>query len=269
MNRYKIMFNEKKNMKEKIFVPFLVLGDPNLEQSIKIIKTVISSGADSIEIGIPFSDPLADGPIIQKSNQRALKNKIHIKKFFEIIKKIREKEKKLPIGLLIYANLIFNFGIKKFYYYCYKSGIDSVLIPDVPIEESYQFRKYALINKISSIYICPPNADNVLIKKISKYSQDYIYLVSQNGVTGIHKKKTKINLKIIKKLIKNKSTPILNGFGINKKTDIKLIFESGISGIICGSEIILLIEKYLNNKKKMIKKIKKLCTFFKNSTYLK
>ncbi|MCW5197687.1 tryptophan synthase subunit alpha [Buchnera aphidicola] len=268
MNRYKVMFNNKKNT-EKIFVPFLILGDPNLKQSIKIIKTVISSGADAIELGIPFSDPLADGPIIQKSNKRALKNKISIKKIFKTIKKIRKENKKLPIGLLIYANLIFNFGIKKFYYYCYKSGIDSVLIPDVPIQESYEFRKYSLLNKISSIYICPPNANNILIKKISKYSQDYVYLVSRTGVTGIHKKNTKINIKIINMLIKNKSAPILNGFGINKCTNIKLIFKSGISGIICGSKIISLIEKYLLNENKMLKKIKKLCIFFKKSTYLK
>ncbi|CAL4321052.1 Tryptophan synthase alpha chain [Buchnera aphidicola (Chaitophorus sp. 3695)] len=268
MNRYKIMFDNK-NIQQKIFIPFLVLGDPNLKQSINIIKTVISSGVDAIEIGIPFSDPLSDGPIIQKSNQRALKNKIHIKKFFKIIKKIRKKNKKLPIGLLIYANLIFNFGIKKFYYYCYKSGIDSVLIPDVPIEESYEFRKYALLNKISSIYICPPNANNILIKKISKYSQDYVYLVSRTGVTGLHKKNNKINFKIVDKLIKNKSAPILNGFGINKYTNMKLIFKSGISGIICGSEIIFLIEKYLNNTNEMLKKIKKLCVFFKKSTNLK
>ncbi|CAL4321228.1 Tryptophan synthase alpha chain [Buchnera aphidicola (Chaitophorus populicola)] len=268
MNRYKIMFDKKKNTQEKVFVPFLVLGDPTLKKSIKIIKSVISSGADAIEIGIPFSDPVADGPIIQKSNKRALKNKIHIKKFFKSIKEIRQKNKKLPIGLLIYANLIFNFGIQKFYYYCYKYGIDSVLIPDLPIEESSQFRKYALLNKISSIYICPPNANNILIKKISKYSQGYVYLVSRTGVTGIHKKNKPINLNIINKLIKNKSAPILNGFGINKYTDMKLIFKSGISGIICGSEIILLIEKYLNNKKKMIQKIKKLCIFLKKSTFI-
>ncbi|CAL4320910.1 tryptophan synthase subunit alpha [Buchnera aphidicola] len=268
MNRYKNMFEKNFLLNKGCFVPFLILGYPTLKRSIEIINDVISFGADALEIGIPFSDPIADGPIIQQANTQALKNNITMKKYFHYIKKIRKKNKNIPIGLLIYANLIFHMGIKKFYFNCAKIGIDSVLIPDLPIEESYEFRKYGNKNKISSIYICPPNADTHLIKKISKYSKDYVYLVSRKGVTGINKKKQTLNTKIIKKLIKNNSSPILNGFGITHNIDIQSILKLGVSGIICGSEIISIINKNIENQKKIRSQIKKICKIFKKKLIL-
>ncbi|USS94313.1 tryptophan synthase subunit alpha [Buchnera aphidicola (Sipha maydis)] len=268
INRYQNMFKKNISLKKGCFVPFLILGYPTLKKSMEIIQNTILHGADALEISIPFSDPIADGPIIQKANFRALQNNITIKNYFHCIKKIREQNTHLPIGLLIYANLILRMGIKKFYSRCLYTKIDSILIPDLPIEESNEFRKYGDKYKISSIYICPPNANTQLIKKISKYSIDYVYLVSRTGVTGINKNKQKLNKKIISKLKKYNSSPILNGFGITHNTNIKKILKLGISGIICGSEIISIINKYLTNNQKMFTKIKELCKNFKKKLIL-
>ncbi|MDE5285150.1 MAG: tryptophan synthase subunit alpha, partial [Buchnera aphidicola] len=176
MNRYKKMFEILNKNKEGCFSPFVVVGDPSLKTSVKIIETLIFYGANAIEIGIPFSDPLADGPTIQKANIRALKNNNTIINYFKELKKIRTKYINIPIGILIYANLIYNIGINNFYKICYDSGIDSVLIADVPIEESDTF--YNLANKynIDSIFICPPDAQDSVLFKIIHYAKGYIYL---------------------------------------------------------------------------------------------
>ncbi|CAL4320628.1 tryptophan synthase subunit alpha [Buchnera aphidicola] len=268
MNRYKKMFLKLSKKKEKCFIPFIILGDPNLKISILIIKTLIKNGADALEIGFPFSDPLSDGIIIQKSHKRALRNKISIKKLFLSIKKIRLKYSKIPIGVLIYSNLIFNYGIKKFYSKCSQSGIDSTLIPDVPLVESYEFEKYALKKKICSIFICPPNASKNLIKKICLKNQGYIYLTSQAGVTGIKKKLSFTKNKNIKNLINHSHHPVVQGFGIATKKHIRKILKTKISGVICGSVIIKKILKYKKNTKKMLIKIKKLILKLKSSTIL-
>ncbi|WP_422667202.1 tryptophan synthase subunit alpha [Buchnera aphidicola] len=268
MNRYKNTFKCLSLLKKGFFIPFVVLGDPNLIVSIKIIETLVNNGADAIEIGIPFSDPLADGPTIQKANQRALSNKYTISEYFSILKKIRKKYINLPIGLLIYANLVYNQGIEKFYLQCFNSGLDSVLIADVPIEESNVFYKTANRYQIKSIFICPPDVNDDLLLKIIKYSKGYIYLLSRSGITGIENSNILSSKNIINKIKSQSSIPIIQGFGISNIAQIQEIMLSGVSGIICGSVIINLIEKYLDNEIKMIQKIKELSILFKNTIKL-
>lgn len=266
MNRYKILFKKLKNKKEACFIPFLVLGDPFIKLSYKIISTVIQSGADAIELGFPFSDPMADGIIIQKANKRAIKSNINYLDCFLLLKKIRKKFPLIPIGLLIYVNLIINIGKKKFYKICKKLKIDSILIVDVPVEESVSFLYLSKKYKISQIYICPPNAKKKLIKKIALFSKGYIYLLSRNGVTGIKNNSNFSSKKIIKKFKKLTKIPLLQGFGIHNKKQIKKIISKGIKGVICGSIIIKLIEKNIHDPKLMLYKLKSLIKSFKNST---
>ncbi|WP_295165302.1 tryptophan synthase subunit alpha [uncultured Buchnera sp.] len=268
MSRYQVMFKQLSLLKEGCFIPFVVLGDPSLEISIKIIDTLIQNGADALEIGIPFSDPLADGPIIQKANLRALSNKNTFLEYFKILKKIRSKNKRLPIGILIYANLIYNQGINNFYFQCLNSGIDSVLIADVPIEESKIFYKTANKYQINSIFICPPNADDNFLYNISLYAQGFIYVLSRSGVTGIDKKTLSLSRQFIKNIKKYNSIPLLQGFGISNSTQVKKAISLGLSGIICGSAIINIIEKNLNEEEIMIEKIKKFTNLLKSSTKL-
>lgn len=166
MERYQQLFKHLHDKNQGAFVPFVTLGDPNAELSLKIIDTLIEAQADALEIGIPFSDPLADGPTIQKANLRALNANITPTRCFELLSQIREKHPLVPIGLLVYANLVFSNGIDNFYAKCQHSGIDSVLIADVPMNESDPFRISALRHNIAPIFICPPNADEQLYAKL-------------------------------------------------------------------------------------------------------
>ncbi|QIQ41304.1 MAG: tryptophan synthase subunit alpha [Buchnera aphidicola (Aphis urticata)] len=256
MSRYKKMFEKTYLLQKGCFVPFIVMGDPSLETSIKIIETLIENGSDALELGIPFSDPLADGPIIQKSNLRALSNNYSISKYFEVIQILRKKYFHLPIGLLLYANLIYSQGIKSFYKQCLKSDLDSVLIADVPIEEYNIFYKYANKFHIDSIFICPPDADKNFLTQLSLYAKGYIYLLSRPGVTGIEKNTITLSNTFVKKVKKYNTLPLLQGFGIKNAIQIKKSILSGTNGVICGSAIINIIEKNLNKEKEMIKKIK-------------
>lgn len=266
MSRYLKMFNKLSILKEGCFVPFVVLGDPSLEISINIINILIKNGADALEIGIPFSDPLADGPIIQKANLRALAQNQNILKYFKILTQIREENISLPIGILIYANLVYNQGIDNFYLQCSNSGLDSVLIADIPIEESKIFYHTANKYQIDSIFVCPPNADDNFLYNLSLYAKGYIYVLSRSGVTGINNSTILLSQELITRIKKYNSLPLLQGFGISNSIQIKQAISYGLSGVICGSAIIKIIEKYLNQEKQMIKKIAKFTKLLKLST---
>ncbi|QCI24916.1 tryptophan synthase subunit alpha [Buchnera aphidicola (Rhopalosiphum padi)] len=266
MSRYKKTFQNLSFLKEGCFVPFVVIGDPSLETSLKIIETLIESGADALELGIPFSDPLADGPTIQNASLRSLSKKNTFLKCFEVIKNIRNKYLNLPIGILLYANLIYNYGIKNFYDKCFQSGIDSVLIADVPIEEYSYFYKIANRYDIDSIFICPPDADNIFLSKLSLYAKGYIYLLSRSGVTGIEKEIISLSNVFINRVKKYNSLPLLQGFGIGNAIQIQRSLLSGTNGVICGSAIINIIEKNLNKEQKMIDEIKNFAVKLKKAT---
>ncbi|WMC19044.1 MAG: tryptophan synthase subunit alpha [Enterobacteriaceae bacterium PSpicST1] len=267
MGRYKKLFKNLNNKKQGAFIPFLILGDPNFEISIEIIKFLILNGADALELGIPFSDPLADGVIIQNSILRSFKSKITLKKCFEIISIIRKKYNNIPIGILTYANLVFYKGINNFYNNCKKAGIDSILIADLPLEESKIFIKFSIIYNIKQVFICPPNSNNKLLFKISNNSKGYVYLLSRSGITGTEKKIIKPDTYIVNKLIKYNSPPIIQGFGIFKPSQVRYAIKIGISGIISGSAIIKIIEQNQNNLTIMFKKLNKFIKIMKKSTF--
>lgn len=189
MERYDNAFAELKSRQEGAFVPFVTLGDPGPEQSLKIIDALIEAGADALELGIPFSDPLADGPTIQNATLRAFAAGVTPTQCFEMLAAIRQKHPTIPIGLLMYANLVFNRGIDEFYAECARVGVDSVLVADVPVEESAPFRQAAMRHNVAPIFICPPNADDELLRQIASYGRGYTYLLSRAGVTGAENKK--------------------------------------------------------------------------------
>lgn len=151
MSRYQLCFEALAQKQQGAFVPFVTLGDPDAELSLKIIDALIEGGADALEIGIPFSDPLADGPTIQGANLRALNANVTPTLCFELLSQIRQKHPTIPIGLLVYANLVFSNGVDNFYHKCQQAGVDSVLIGDVPLREAKQFRETALSANIAPI----------------------------------------------------------------------------------------------------------------------
>ncbi|PPI88833.1 tryptophan synthase subunit alpha [Candidatus Pantoea edessiphila] len=266
MNRYQKLFNTLKNNKEGAFFPFVLLGDPTPKLSIKIIEALVEGGADGLELGMPFSDPLSDGPIIQKSNLRAFNAGITVEKCFNIITKIRYRYPKLPIGLLMYANLVFSNGIENFYSNCHKVDIDSILVADIPIEEAKVFIKTSLKYDINQVFICPPDSNVDLLRKISKYSCGYIYLLSRTGVTGTEKHANLIAPDILNKLRSYNSAPLVQGFGISNINQVKKIIKAGVDGVIVGSAIIKIIENYFDKIDVMIKEIKIIAKNFKSAS---
>jgi len=268
MKRYKKLFHNLYERKEGAFVPFVILSDPNPNLSIQIIDTFIDCGVDALELGIPFSDPLADGPIIQNANLRAFKSGITLIKCFDLLKIIRIKHPKIPIGLLIYANLLINYGIDKFYLHCSNIGIDSVLIADIPFEESKIFRNTALNYGIAHIFICPPNASDNLLRNIALYGRGYTYLLSRSGVTG-NDNYTDISVKYLLNSLKEyKAAPALQGFGISKYTHVRNALYMGAAGVISGSAIVSIIENNINYPSSILDNIKKFIINMKSATYL-
>jgi tryptophan synthase alpha chain len=247
MNRYHKMFEKLAKNNEHAFIPFVTIGDPNKEKSFDVVKTLVSSGADALELGIPFSDPLADGPAIQNSTVRALRSGVNLKFCFSIIKEVRNEYPSLPIGLLMYSNLIFANGIELFYKVCHDAGVDSVLIADVPVNESSEFHDKALDNDVLPVYICPPNISDKNLKIVASKSFGYIYLLSRPGVTGVEINANMPTKHIIKRLKELKSSPPILGFGISKPAQVREAINAGSRGAISGSAIARIIEEYEND----------------------
>ncbi|MEJ4044391.1 tryptophan synthase subunit alpha [Erwinia sp. SLM-02] len=252
MERYDRCFKRLAERKEGAFVPFVTLGDPTPELSLQIIDALVAGGADALELGIPFSDPLADGPTIQNATLRAFAAGVTPAQCFEMLATIRQKYPELPIGLLMYANLVFSNGIDNFYARCQEVGVDSVLVADVPIEESAPFRQSAMRHNVAPIFICPPNAEDDLLREIASHGRGYTYLLSRAGVTG---SETRANLPLkhlIDKLKEYHAAPPLQGFGISEASQVEEAIAAGAAGAISGSAIVKIIEQHHNNPSVML-----------------
>ena len=255
MERYETLFKQLKERKEGAFVPFVTLGDPSPEQSLKIIDTLIEAGADALELGIPFSDPLADGPTIQNATLRAFAAGVTPSQCFEMLAAIRQKHPTIPIGLLMYANLVFSRGIDEFYAQCEKAGVDSVLVADVPVEESAPFRQAALRHNVAPIFICPPNADDELLRQIASHVRGYTYLLSRAGVTGAENRAALPLHHLVEKLTEYHAAPPLQGFGISAPDQVTAAIDAGAAGAISGSAIVKIIEKNLDKPAVMLEEL--------------
>lgn len=266
MERYENLFAQLKDRKEGAFVPFVTLGDPSVEQSLKIIDTLIEAGADALELGIPFSDPLADGPTIQEATLRAFAAGVTPSQCFEMLALIRQKHPTIPIGLLMYANLVFSKGIDEFYAQCEKVGVDSVLVADVPVEESAPFRMAALRHNVAPIFICPPNADEELLRQIAAHGRGYTYLLSRAGVTGAENRAALPLHHLVEKLKEFNAPPSLQGFGISAPEQVTGAIEAGAAGAISGSAIVKIIEKNVAAPEQMLAELKAFVSAMKAAT---
>nr|WP_113867284.1 tryptophan synthase subunit alpha [Brenneria salicis]NMN91643.1 tryptophan synthase alpha chain [Brenneria salicis ATCC 15712 = DSM 30166]RBP61444.1 tryptophan synthase alpha chain [Brenneria salicis ATCC 15712 = DSM 30166]RLM30343.1 tryptophan synthase subunit alpha [Brenneria salicis ATCC 15712 = DSM 30166] len=266
MERYQQLFKRLADKKEGAFVPFVTLGDPSPEQSLKIIDTLIAAGADALELGIPFSDPLADGPTIQDATLRAFAAGVTPGHCFEMLAAIRQKYAEMPIGLLMYANLVFSNGIDAFYQRCAEVGVDSVLIADVPVVESAPFRAAAQRHGIAPIFICPPNADDALLREIASYGRGYTYLLSRAGVTGTEKRAQLPLHHLVAKLQEYHAAPPLQGFGISEPAQVRESLATGAAGAISGSAIVRIIEKNQHQPAEMLSQLNAFVSEMKAAT---
>ncbi|MEP2651228.1 MAG: tryptophan synthase subunit alpha, partial [Paraglaciecola sp.] len=173
IDRYNDMFKSLEEKNQGGFVPFVMVGDPDADTSVDIINALIEGGADALELGFPYSDPIADGPTIQNAAIRALSHNIKTSECFEVIKKVRNGNKNIPIGLLLYSNLVLKRGIETFYQDAADAGVDSILIADVPLREADRFIAMAEQTGIKQILIAPPNASDETLAEIGEKSQGY------------------------------------------------------------------------------------------------
>ncbi|MCD9505058.1 tryptophan synthase subunit alpha [Photobacterium phosphoreum] len=266
MDRYHTLFTQLSARNEGALVPFVTLGDPTPQQSMDIIDTLVTAGADALELGIPFSDPLADGPTIQGANIRALAANTTPTICFEMLTKIRAKYPQLPIGLLMYANLVFAAGIDDFYRRCADAGVDSVLIADVPVNASHEFRMAAEIHGIHPIFIAPPNADAATLTTVSELGGGYTYLLSRAGVTGAETKAEMPIEPLLACLKAHNAPPALLGFGISTPEQVTAAIKAGAAGAISGSAVVKIIENNLNNPDSMLDQLGLFISNMKSAT---
>ena len=234
---------------KKAFIAFITCGDPDLDTTVEVVKEAVKNGADLIELGIPFSDPTAEGPTIQGANLRALTGGVTTDKIFDMVKELR-KDVSVPMVFMTYANVVFSYGAERFIKTCSEIGIDGIILPDLPYEEKEEFHPVCQKYGVDLISLIAPTSEN-RIAQIAKDAEGFIYVVSSLGVTGT-RTEIKTDLEsIVKAIRENTDVPCAIGFGISKPEQAKKM--AGISdGAIVGSAIIKIIEKYGKDSPKYV-----------------
>jgi len=243
-NRYQSRFAQLKAEKKRAFMPFTLLGWPNRDTSFKLIKQMIDSGASALELGVAFSDPIADGPVIQNAACEVLESGFKLDNAFELIKDIRALDANIPIGVLVYFNMVIARGIDNFFQRAKQVGIDGILIADLPAESADEIIPYAKQHGIDPIFLVSPLTSPDRLDTILKNASGFIYLLSRLGVTGTQER-THERDAVLKNLIENihnkTDVPVCAGFGISTPADAKTMFEIGADGVISGSKVIQLV----------------------------
>ncbi len=235
----------------KAFIAFITCGDPDLETTGAAVRAAVENGADLIELGIPFSDPTAEGPVIQSANLRALSAGATTDKIFDFVRELRS-DVKVPMVFMTYANVIFSYGGERFISTCKDIGIDGLILPDLPFEEKQEFQPLCKQYGVDLVSLIAPTSEN-RIAMIAKEADGFIYIVSSLGVTGT-RSEIKTDLDYIVKVIReNTDTPCAIGFGISTPEQAKKMADIS-DGAIVGSAIIKLIEKYGKNAPKYVGK---------------
>ena len=233
----------------KAFIPFITCGDPDLETTASVVKAAARNGADLIELGIPFSDPTAEGPVIQGANLRALTGGITTDKIFAFVKELR-CDVKIPMAFMTYANVVFSYGAEKFISTCRDIGIDGLILPDLPFEEKEEFLPLCHKYGVDLVSLIAPTSEN-RIAMIAKEAEGFLYIVSSLGVTGT-RSEIKTDLASIVKIVReNTNVPCAIGFGISTPEQAKKMAEIS-DGAIVGSAIIKLLEKYGKDAPKLV-----------------
>ena len=237
MSRYANMFDRLRQRGEAAFGGFLMLGDPDLETSAAMLDALVEGGADMVEVGIPFSDPVADGPVIQAAARRALEAGVRVGDSFDQIAAFRAKHPDIPVGILTYANLVM--ARTGFMRDAAEAGTDSLLIADVPALEAEPFVREMEQSGIEPVLIAAANTPDATLKSIARLSSAYTYCVSRAGITGTHAD-AQFDRSLLRRLAEVASPPPVLGFGISRPEHVRAAIDAGAAGVICGSAIVRL-----------------------------
>ncbi len=235
-----------KDRGEKALIAFITAGDPDIKSSEEIIMEIAKAGADIIELGVPFSDPMADGPTIQESSERALKGGVQLPDVLKLVKRLR-KETEIPIVLFGYYNPVFVYGLSRFAEDAARAGVDGVLIVDLPPEEAGELSKELKANGLDLVFTLTPTSDAGRMKLVSETSSGFIYYVSVTGVTGARSKVGARIRESVREVRKYSSLPVAVGFGISSEEQVRDVSKHS-DGVIVGSAIVNVIKKNLKDK---------------------
>ncbi|MBA2176500.1 tryptophan synthase subunit alpha [Halobacillus locisalis] len=237
-------FQGKLTKTENLFIPFIVAGDPSPELTIEYALRLQEQGADILELGVPYSDPLADGPTIQRAAKRALNAGMSLRKAIQLVPELRKRGLEIPVVIFTYYNPVLRIGHEEFFDLLEENGVEGVLIPDLPYEESEEIRDLALQKEIEFISLVAPNSDK-RVKQIAEHARGFLYCVSTLGVTGERNQMTAEALQFIEKVKEHSSVPVAVGFGISSYEHVQLVNEHA-DGVIIGSKIVRIIESSLD-----------------------
>lgn len=236
--RYARMFERLALAQRGAFIPFVMLGDPDAARSLAVVRSLAHAGADALELGLPFSDPIADGPVIQAAASRALAAGVRRGDCWTILRAIRAEFPELPIGLLVYANLVCHHDPAEFYRDAAAAGVDSVLVADLPVAEAEGLAAAARGAGIAPVFIAPPNADAERLAAIAAAGQGYTYVTSREGVTGVDDRLRHDQSGLIAQLRSLGAPPPVLGFGISTPAHVREALAMGAAGVISGSAIV-------------------------------
>lgn len=253
-SRYPAMFARLREAGEGAFIPFLMLADPDPQTSLALVDAVVEAGADALELGIGFSDPVADGPVIQAAHVRTVAGGDVLETALGQLREIRRRYPQLPIGILSYANMAFAPGPQVFFSQLAQAGVDAVLLADVPLREGAEIRQAAAQAGLDPIFIASPDSNDTVLQALAQLPSGYIYLVSRPGVTGANttgsasgaspEDTAAMVSKTARRLRELGSVPVLQGFGISRPEQVSQALAGGVDGVFCGSAIVRLINDY-------------------------
>jgi len=240
-NRIEKIFKQLKNQNKKAFIPYIMAGDPSLEDTKRFVSELAEAGADMIELGVPFTDPLADGPTIQRAHERALSQGVTLRKVLSFVEEVRQ-DVKIPLILMTYYNPVFKYGTKSFIKEAARIGVNGVIIPDLIPDEAEDFISIARQHKLDTIFLLAPTSTGERIRKAVKVSTGFIYYVSITGITGAKLLMDDLMRNTLKLIQKSTNKPIAVGFGISSPDEAAQVSKLA-DGVIVGSAIVRLISE--------------------------
>ena len=245
MSRYAATFARLRREGRGAFVPFTVLGDPDPDTSRRILAAMAEGGADALELGIPFSDPVADGPVIQAADLRALRAGTTPPAALRVVRGFRRDFPDVPAGLLVYANLVHARGPERFYEDCARCGVDSVLVADLPLEEAGPFREAAARAGVETVLIVTPLSSEDRVREIAAAGGPFLYVVSRAGVTGADATLSASAGPLLRRIRRVTDMPALLGFGIGRPAQVREAIRAGADGAISGSTLVEILHRHL------------------------
>lgn len=246
MNRYSLIEDQKKNGKA-VYLPFLLLGFPNKDVTLEACKVMIEEGVHGFEFGLPFRDPVADGPVIQHASNEVLDTGFKINDALALLKKIRGLNDKIPFTLMCYYNMVFTRGVDRFFDELAEAGVDGILIPDMPPERAEEIAPLAEKHGLKLVFIAAPNSTDDRLQKIAAHATGFVYVVTRMGITGVNDTHSRALPDLFDRISKNIPLPAIAGFGISEPAHALNMVKAGANGVITGSRLVEILRQSTKN----------------------